>query len=242
MPACNDGREGADPKAVSALDCFAPGLAMMTARPTRQPPRLHSLVSLIARTPRNSQIDIIAHSSFVRKDALRTTRQPSHIHSLTSPLARTTRQPPRHWIASLSPAMMTPRTTRQPPCLHSLDSPLTQTTRQPPRHRIASPASPPSLTRQSYRPDTSQFPNRHHYSFATSLLPRTPRQPSHIHSLTSPLARTTRQPPRHWIASPALLVKLTYKHTRSGRSPSPTQNHSSFVRKDAPRTPRQPSS
>jgi hypothetical protein len=40
MPARNDSREGADPKAVSALDCFAlMGLAM-TASPDASPPVL----------------------------------------------------------------------------------------------------------------------------------------------------------------------------------------------------------
>jgi hypothetical protein len=75
MPASNDGREGSDPKAISALDCFAPGLAMTTARP-RQPPRLHSLASLTARTPRNSQIDIIPHCSLLIPHCSLLIRQP----------------------------------------------------------------------------------------------------------------------------------------------------------------------
>jgi hypothetical protein len=103
MPARNDGREGADPKAVSALDCLRPAgarndglpgclaslltqttvsapsppdcfalrLAMTTARPTRQPPHLNSLVSLTAQTIRNCQIDIIPHCSFIHQPARR---------------------------------------------------------------------------------------------------------------------------------------------------------------------------
>jgi hypothetical protein len=72
---------------------------------------------------RNSQIDIIAHSSFLIT------------HSPISPLAK----PTRHWIASLTLAMTTPRTTPQPSRLHSLTSILAGTTRQPPRlHSLAS--------------------------------------------------------------------------------------------------------